>query len=135
MEEERMAPYTVVNLKEVEDQAPRFGYAPNVEARFARVPLELEKSGISHFRCAPGFRMPFGHRHGEQEEIYVVVRGSALMKLEDELVGLREWDAVRVPGATTRGIEAGPDGVEVLAFGAPNTEGRDAELEADFWPE
>ena len=43
------------------------------------------------------------------------------MKLEDELVELREWDAIRVAGPTTRGIEAGPDGVELLAFGAPNT--------------
>ena len=129
-----MAGYTVVNLLEVEDQAPRFGFAPNVEARYARTPLELEKSGVSHFRFAPGFRMPFGHRHGEQEEVYVILRGSALMKLDDELVELREWDAIRVPGQTTRGIEAGPDGVDLLAFGAPNTENRDAELDADFWP-
>ena len=130
-----MPGYTVVNLKEVEDQAPRFGYAPNVEARFARVPLELENSGISHFRFAPGFRMPFGHRHGEQEEVYVIVRGSALIKLDDELVELREWDAVRVPARTTRGMEAGPEGLEVLAFGAPSAGNRDAELVADFWPE
>ena len=129
-----MTGYTLVNLLEVEDQAPRFGFAPNVEARYARVPLELENSGVSHFRFAPGFRMPFGHRHTEQEEVYVVVRGSALMKLEDELVELREWDAIRVAGPTTRGIEAGPDGVELLAFGAPNTENNDAELEPDFWP-
>ncbi len=129
-----MTGYTLVNLLEVKDQAPRFGFAPNVEARYARVPLELENSGVSHFRFAPGFRMPFGHRHTEQEEVYVVVRGSALIKLEDELVELREWDAIRVAGPTTRGIEAGPDGVELLAFGAPNTGNRDAELEPDFWP-
>ena len=129
-----MTGYTLVNLLEVEDQAPRFGFAPNVEARYARVPLELENSGVSHFRFAPGFRMPFGHRHTEQEEVYVVVRGSALIKLEDELVELREWDAIRVAGPTTRGIEAGPDGVELLAFGAPNTDNKDAELESDFWP-
>ena len=78
--------------------------------------------------------MPFGHRHTEQEEVYVVVRGSALMKLEDELVELREWDAIRVAGPTTRGIEAGPDGVELLAFGAPNTGNTDAEVEPEFWP-
>ena len=33
--------YTKVNLKEVEDQAVRFGLAPNIEARMARVDLEL----------------------------------------------------------------------------------------------
>jgi hypothetical protein len=65
--------YTIVNLKEVEDQAPRFGLSPNVESRFATVPLELENSGISYQRLAPGFRQPFGHRHRLQEEIYVVV--------------------------------------------------------------
>lgn len=42
-----MANYTRVNLKEVEDQAPKFGLAPNIEARFAREPLELQKSGMS----------------------------------------------------------------------------------------
>jgi hypothetical protein len=28
-----------VNLEEVEDQAPRFGYAPDLESRFARKPM------------------------------------------------------------------------------------------------
>jgi hypothetical protein len=31
---------TIVNLKEVEDQAPKFGLSPNVESRFATVPLQ-----------------------------------------------------------------------------------------------
>ena len=35
-----MSGYTVVNLKEVEDQAPNFGLSPDLEARFARVALE-----------------------------------------------------------------------------------------------
>jgi mannose-6-phosphate isomerase-like protein (cupin superfamily) len=130
-----MAGYTVVNLREVEDQAPRFGYAPNVEARYARVPLELENSGVSLFRFAPDFRMPFGHRHGEQEETYVILSGSARFKLEDEIVELREWDALRVPAETTRGLEAGPEGVELIAFGAPNTDNKDAEMVEDFWTE
>ncbi len=65
-----MAGYTTVNLKEVEDPAPKFGYAPNLlEARFARVLLELENSGISYFRLAPNFRVPFGHKHRQQEEV------------------------------------------------------------------
>jgi hypothetical protein len=63
-----VAGYTLVNLREVEDMAPKFGFAPNVEARFARKPLELDQSGVSYFRIAPEFRMPFGHRHETQEE-------------------------------------------------------------------
>lgn len=129
-----MADYTLVNLKsDVEDMAPRFGYAPNMESRFARKPLELENSGVSYFKLAPSFRVPFGHRHGEQEEVYLVIRGSARMKLEDEVVELSELDAIRVPGSTTRGMEGGPDGAEIVAFGAPNTENRDTEMVQDFW--
>ena len=128
-----MAGYTSVNLKEVEDQAPKFGYSPNLEARFARVPLELENSGISYFRVAPNFRIPFGHKHWQQEEIYVLVLGSARMKLDHLVVELKPWDAIRVPAETMRGLEAGPDGAEYIAFGAPNTQNSDAELTPNWW--
>jgi mannose-6-phosphate isomerase-like protein (cupin superfamily) len=125
--------YTKVNLKDVEDQAVRFGLAPHIEARMARVPLELEHSGLSYQRVAPSFRVPFGHRHKRQEEVYVLVSGTARMKLEDEIVELRQWDAVRVPRETTRGIEAGPEGAEFIVVGAPNTGPGDADVENDWW--
>jgi len=105
---EIMAGYTLVNLKEVEDQASKFGHSPNLEARFARVPLGLENSGLSYFRLAPDFRVPFGHKHRRQEEVYVLLGGSARMKLDDEVIELKPWDAIRVPGETMRGFEAGP---------------------------
>lgn len=131
-----MADFTVLNLvDDVEDLAPRFGYAPDMQSRFARTALGLRRSGLSLFRLAPGFRVPFGHRHGEQEEVYVVVRGSARVKLGDEVVELGEWDAIRIAPETERGLEAGPDGVELLAFGAPSTENRDAEMLPGFWPD
>ncbi len=104
-----------------------------MEARFARKPLELEKSGLSYFRLDENFRLPFGHTHSEQEEIYLVVSGSARFKLGDEIVEAGEWDAVRVPAGVTRGMEAGPEGAEIVAFGAPNTENKDAEMVGDFW--
>ena len=129
-----MADYTKVNLKEdVEDQAPNFGLAPDLEARMARVPLDLEQSGISYQRLAPNFRVPFGHRHKTQEEVYLVVSGSVRVKLEDEIVELKKWDAIRVPKETMRGFEAGPEGVEIVAVGAPHTGPGDAEMEQGFW--
>lgn len=115
-----MAGYTLVNLNEIEDLAPKFGLS-DFEVRFATVPLELQKSGISLQRYGPGVRLPFGHKHDQQEELYVVVSGSGRIKLDDEVVELRQWDAVRIPGETMRNFEAGPDGAELLAFGAPNT--------------
>jgi mannose-6-phosphate isomerase-like protein (cupin superfamily) len=129
-----VADYTLLNLRsDVEDQAPRFGYSPNLESRFARRALELENSGLTYFKIAPGFRVPFGHRHGEQEEIYLVLSGSARMKLDDEIVELKPLDAIRVPGSVTRGMEAGPQGAEIIAFGAPNNDNKDVEMRPDFW--
>jgi mannose-6-phosphate isomerase-like protein (cupin superfamily) len=129
-----MAGYTVVNLKTVEDQAPKFGFAPHLQSRFARRPLGLEHAGISHFTIAPGFRVPFGHRHADQEEVYVVVGGSARMKLDAEEIELGTWDAIRVAPAVTRGIQGGPEGAEIIAFGAPSNENADVEMVRDFWP-
>ncbi len=130
-----MAEYTKVNLKhDVEDMAVKFGFAPDMEARYARKPLGLENSGLSYFRLAPDFRQPFGHTHEQQEEVYVVLSGSARMKAGDDILELAQFDAVRVPGALARGIEAGPEGVEILAVGAPNTDNQDAEMLPDFWP-
>lgn len=125
--------HSVVNLRQVEDVAPRFGLAPNLESRFARGPLGLQNLGLSYFRLAPGFRQPFGHRHAEQEEVYVVVSGSIRMKVEDEIVELHAWDAIRVPRETARCPEAGPNGAELLVVGAPLTAGSDAELLRDWW--
>src|SRR5688500_13313869 len=105
-----MAGYTVQNLKEVKDQAPEFGFSPDLEARFARKPLGAEESGVSYQRLAPNFRIPFAHKHGEQEEIYIVVSGSARLKLDDEVVDLKQWDAVRVSKDTMRNFEGGPEG-------------------------
>jgi mannose-6-phosphate isomerase-like protein (cupin superfamily) len=130
-----VATYTVVNLKEVEDQAPKFGFAPHLQSRFARKALGLANSGISHFTIAPGYRVPFGHHHSYQEEVYVIVAGSARLKLDDDLVEMGTWDAVRVAPGVTRGMEGGPEGAEILAFGAPSKENADAEMVRDFWPQ
>ena len=129
-----MAGYTIANLKtDAEDQAPKFGFSPNLEARFGRGLLDLERSGVSYYKVAPEFRTPFGHRHGEQEEVYVVVSGSARVKVGDEIVELAPFDALRVPSPVPRGLEGGPEGAEVIAFGAPNTDNKDVEMLSDWW--
>ena len=128
-----MSAYTIKNLKDVEDMAPQFGQAPSLEARFAREPLGCTRTGLSYQRLAPGCRAPFGHRHGDEEEIYVVVGGSGRMNLEGDVVELRQWDAVRVAPQTARAIEAGDDGIEFLAFGSPGGGAADAELLPGWW--
>jgi mannose-6-phosphate isomerase-like protein (cupin superfamily) len=130
-----MAGYTRVNLKsDVQDMAPKFGME-GLESHFARTNLELENSGLSYYRLDGGYRTPFGHTHSEQEEVYVVTSGSARIAVDDEVVDLSQWDAIRIASGTMRAMEAGPDGAEILAFGAPNTDNKDAELQQGWWPE
>ena len=130
-----MADYTKVNLKEdVKNMAPQFGM-DGIESRFARTNLELANSGLSYFRLDPGFRAPFGHTHSLQEEIYVILSGSGRVAVGDEVVEVGQWDAVRIAPGAMHGMEAGPDGAEILAFGAPNTDNKDADMQPDWWPE
>ena len=114
-------PFTLRNLKEdLEDVGSNFDGSPDLEFRMATKALELENSGLSYQGIPAGYRFPYGHTHVRQEEIYVVVRGSGRMKVDDKIVELREWDAVRVSTGAWRGYEAGPDGLEILVIGAPN---------------
>ena len=114
-------PFTLSNIKEdLEDIGPRFDGAPDLEFRAATKALELEESALSYQRVPPRYRFPYGHTHMKQEEVYVVLRGSGRMRVDDEIVELKEWDAVRVPPGTWRGYEAGPEGLEILVIGAPN---------------
>ena len=114
-------PFTLSNIKEdLEDIGPGFEGAPDLEFRAATKALELEHSALSYQYVPAGYRFPYGHTHTKQEEVYVVVHGSGRMKVDDEIIELKEWDAVRVPPGTWRGYEAGPEGLEILVIGAPN---------------
>ncbi|HEY3184201.1 MAG TPA: hypothetical protein VGJ77_15275 [Gaiellaceae bacterium] len=128
-----MSEYTIKNLKEVEDAAPNFGLSPNLEARFARKALECEQTGLAYERLAPNVRTGFGHKHENQEEIYVVVGGGGRVKIEDDIRDVSRWDAIRVGPGTMREFEAGPDGIELIAFGAPAIGENDAELVPGWW--
>ena len=128
-----MGGFTKTNLKsDVENQAPKFGMPEELQARFARRAIDGKTLGLKHMKLAPGFRMPLGHKHQGQEEVYVVVRGSARIKVDDEIVELGEWDAIRFDRDTMRNVEAGPDGVEYLAFGAGD-DPQDAEMVQNWW--
>ena len=123
--------HTKKNLRDVEDSALSYGLSDTQEARFARRALPAEQTGVTYLIIKPGRREAFAHRHREAEEIYLVLAGLGRVKIDYELVGLSELDAVRVGPGTTRRLEAGPDGLEVLIFGS-HVEG-DVEQVPDFW--
>jgi len=124
-------PYTLKNLREVADSAERFGIGEIQEARFAKDELLAEQTGLSHHRVKPDKRQAFGHRHERCEEVYVVLAGSGQAKLDEEIVALEVLDAIRVAPGVTRAFQAGPEGLELLAFG-PRAHG-DGELVQGWW--
>jgi mannose-6-phosphate isomerase-like protein (cupin superfamily) len=129
-EEPMSAPYTHLKLTEVENVAAKAGI-DEMEARFPNAELEIEQTGLSHHRLRPDARQPFGHKHERAEEIFVVISGSGRVKLDDEILELERLDAVRIAPQVMRNFEAGPEGLEMLAFGARH-EG-DAETVPGWW--
>jgi mannose-6-phosphate isomerase-like protein (cupin superfamily) len=126
-------PYTHKKLEDVKDSAPEFGIDEGMEARFAKKDLDAEQTGVSHHRLAAGKRQPFGHKHEDAEEVYVVITGSGRVKLDDDIVEIETLDAIRVSPGVTRAFEAGSDGLEVLAVG-PRRDG-DGEVIPGWWSE
>lgn len=122
--------FTHRSLLDSEDKAAAFGIE-GLEARFPVGDLALERTGLAHHRLPAGGRIPFGHRHVEAEEVYVVLSGSGRARIDDELVALRPLDVIRVGPGAVRGFEAGDEAMDVLAFG-PRTPG-DGELLHDWW--
>jgi mannose-6-phosphate isomerase-like protein (cupin superfamily) len=124
-------PFTHKRLEEVKDSAEDFGHSDKMEARFAKGDLETEETGFSFHRLKPNKRQPFGHQHEDAEEVYVIVRGDGLFKLDDEIIEVETLDAIRVSPEVMRAFEAGDDGLEVLVFG-PRKDG-DGSLDPEFW--
>jgi quercetin dioxygenase-like cupin family protein len=125
-----MPAWTKKNFHDLEDRSPPD--AP-MQWRFARTALHSPELGVSRFTFEPGSRMPWGHRHREQQEAYVVVAGSGRAKLDHEVVELAAWDVLRVAPAVVRSFEAGPEGLDVICIGGRKPKGGDTERVADFW--
>jgi mannose-6-phosphate isomerase-like protein (cupin superfamily) len=129
-----MSGYTHKRLTDVEDSAPKFGLGDKQESRFAKDDLAAESVGLAYHRFTANTRQPFGHSHTEGvEEIYVVVAGSGRMGVGDDVIEVQPLDAVRVSPELVRAFEAGPDGLDVVAFGVRRD--GDGELAQDWWPD
>ena len=126
-----MIDYTHENLADLEDMAVKGGFSEFQEARFAGRDLDLETLGLSYQIVKPRKHHAFGHRHREAEEVYVVLSGSGVCRLDDEEIVVERLDAIRVGPQVTRGFEAGPDGLELLVFGRSMP--GDAEIVDDFF--
>lgn len=128
-----MKSFTKINLRDVEDSAPKYGHQDNHEARFPSKLLELQHSGLSLQKLKPHKRSLFGHAHKVQEEILVILDGTGEMKLNDEIIELKKWDIVRIAPGTMQAMKAGNEGIEFIIFGAPKTDEKDWEMVPGWW--
>jgi len=122
--------WTKTSFDDLPDTSPK---DVSMQWRFARKALGSPELGVSRFTYEPGARMPWGHRHHEQEEVYVVVAGSGRAKLDDEVIEIDTWDVVRIDPAVIRSFEAGPDGMDVICIGGRKPDGPDSERHPHFW--
>ena len=128
-----MERFAIVNLLEIDDSVS--GRVEGLEGRFARTRLDSRDLGVSHFRYAPNLRASTGHRHGQQEEAYIVVAGAGQALLDGTVHELHQWDVVRCAPEVVRAFAAGPDGLDLIAIGGPKPEGGDGEMLEVVWPD
>jgi mannose-6-phosphate isomerase-like protein (cupin superfamily) len=126
-----MSAYSKVNLLNLDNSAQ--AKAAGGGARFAWSHFDSEHLGVSHFRYPPNFQPTDGNSHGEQEEVYVVLGGSGRVRLNDDVMDVRQWDVIRVAPSTIRGFAAGDEGLEVLAVGSDRPEGGDGHPAKGWW--
>jgi mannose-6-phosphate isomerase-like protein (cupin superfamily) len=107
-----MSGYTAMKIDEMDSA---FGGG----MRLARASLGVTSFGMQVEEFPPGFDKYPEHSHDQdgQEEVYVVLRGSAEIEVDGERIALDPETIVRVAPGATRRIFPGPDGVRMLALG------------------
>jgi mannose-6-phosphate isomerase-like protein (cupin superfamily) len=81
--------------------------------------LGVESFGLQVLDLPPGFVDYPEHDHADdgQEEVYIVLAGSAEVAVADERVDAAAGTLVRVEAASRRKLVPGPDGARILAIG------------------
>lgn len=89
-----------------------------------RKPLGVRAFGMNQVELQPGAE---GHEHDHadsgQEEVYVVLRDSGVLTVNDEEVELQPGRYVFVAAESRRLPVAGPDGLSFVPVGAPPQDG------------
>jgi mannose-6-phosphate isomerase-like protein (cupin superfamily) len=106
--------YTVADRDDLE------AVPPTGIPRKARQALGARAFGINLFVFPPNTEGR-EHDHGAagQEEVYFVLQGAGVMRIDGEEVELHPGRFVRVDPESTRVPVSGPDGLEYVVVGAP----------------
>ena len=115
-------PYAVVDGKDVE---PGYGGV----FKQIRRRLGVSAFGINQVDLPPGAAgREHDHAESGQEEVYLVLAGSGIMRVDGDEVPLEPGRYVFVSAASTRQPVAGPDGLSWVVVGAPPQDGWEPQL-------
>ena len=73
--------------------------------------LGLTSCEISINSTPKGFKVPFSHKHKQNEEVYIVLKGNGIITVGENKINVQEGSAVRVAAGVARTIENIGDGV------------------------
>ena len=73
--------------------------------------LELTSCEISVNTVPKGFKVPFNHRHKENEEIYIILKGKGIITVDETKINIQEGSVVKILPQASRTIENTGDGV------------------------
>jgi mannose-6-phosphate isomerase-like protein (cupin superfamily) len=128
-----MSDYSIVDADEVDDAYA--GEDVPGEFRALTKALEAEQVAVTLIRVPPhsDFEQGTGHRHDQQEELYIVTRGTLTMRFGDEVREVGLGSVVRVAPQTIRSHRnLGEEPVEVWAV-SRKIEDSDSTKVDDFW--
>ena len=96
-----MSEYTLINADDVEDHYA--GTSVPGEFRRLAAALETEQVAVTLIRIPPhsDFEQGTGHFHDDQEEVYIVTRGTLSMRFGDDIRPVTAGSVVRVAPHTT----------------------------------
>ena len=104
--------YRTVNYEDVEQVSDAM--------HFLSEPLGCRQVGVTFSRCPPDWNSkPHDHADDEHEEVYVLVQGSAEVRINDESVEMETGDAVWIAPEATRQIRNGADESAFVLISAP----------------
>ncbi|MFW6447965.1 MAG: cupin domain-containing protein [Halobacteriota archaeon] len=94
---------------------------PSAVMKHLTKPLGTTDLAINYYELEPGDSFAFAyHRHEIQEEVFVVLSGTATFDTADGPVAVGPHEAVRFgPGEWQRGWNRGEERVVAIALGAP----------------
>ncbi|MFB6084355.1 MAG: cupin domain-containing protein [Halorientalis sp.] len=93
--------------------------------KHATEPLNLGDMALNYYELEPGDSFSGGmHTHTNQEEVFLVLEGTATFETKDGAVEVGEEEIVRfAPGEYQEGKNESDDRVRAVAMGAPQEDG------------